>query len=176
MNSKHRNQRLLFFHYLLVPALITACLPVTYPELKTPPPETTSFPFQVFTYNKNFGDGYIARIPTKEFEGSPSEEIIKILLAEWFDYFKTQTQNTDYKIRDYKIEDITLIDIPEGSRYKYVAKVRFSVIPVLTLSQWMGISENAIEQPDNIWWNSTVFFGVTSVDDVFNLFLLVAQV
>ncbi|MCC7117828.1 MAG: hypothetical protein IT310_04825 [Anaerolineales bacterium] len=168
-----KQKRRLAFQYFLVALLIPACL--SKASTATPATAVSLSSLHRLSYNKNFGDGYLARIPAEGLSDSPTEETIEILATAWLEHFKAQPPNAGYKILDYRIEDINLLEIPEESLYASVAQVRFSIIPATAPNQWASLSGEPIK-PADTWWYFTEFFGITKVNGIFNLFLLSAQV
>lgn len=171
---KH-NYQIFIISCIFTIALTTACSYYAQPEVQTITPTTTPFMLQRFSFNRNFGDGYIANISTENFNVAQPEDSVKIMMTEWLEYYKAQTQNTDYKIVDYRIESLDLLDIPKDSKYQFVVSIRFAIIPVQIPNQWVSLQGDLIITDDN-WWHFTEIFGVTKVNEIFNFFLLSAQV
>ncbi|GEM_PF-1764014 len=117
-------------------------------------------PTDDFANRKNsFGDGYIAHVLIEDVEGMDKEEIVRILVEQWLEHYKTQSTQTDAMIKDYTVDEITLVDRNVGSDPSIVASVRFSIIPVQVPNIWAVFPGDAVE-PDNNWWHLEKLLGV----------------
>jgi hypothetical protein len=117
-------------------------------------------PTDDFANRKNdFGDGYIAHVTIEDVEGLDKEEIVRILVAQWLEHYKTQSTQTDASIKDYTVDEITLVERNVGSDPSIVASIRFSIIPVQIPNIWAVFPGDVVE-PDDSWWHLEKLLGV----------------
>jgi hypothetical protein len=66
-------------------------------------PTPTQSPTLAMIETPSFGKGDIAKVPRKEVENLSDEEIIKLLMSQWLEGYKTNTSSQD-AITDYKLK------------------------------------------------------------------------
>ncbi len=106
-----------------------------------------------------YGDGYIARIPIKDVTGKNYQEIVQILAAQWLEHYKTQSSVASASIKDYKVEKISLLNPSCDPFFKFVAGVKFSVIPS-QVPHDMGSFPGEGYREGDPWWHIWAPFGV----------------
>lgn len=119
----------------------------------------------------NWDKRYISRIPTKDMASATPEEIVKSLVTQWLEYYKTQSTDSDFKIEEYSLGWIRLEKTPTTSQYKIVATAAFQVKPVKIPNVWASFPGEARNQNDP-WWHLGMTFGVFRDSEYFRLRLL----
>lgn len=142
------------------------------PSSLNPTPVVNPIPTDQYSRQDNFGDGYIARIPIQDVQGSSPEEIVKLLVAQWLEHYKTASQAPDATIEDYEIREVSLMDNTINPGYEIVAGVLFSIIPTQELNQWGGFPIDEADQQDI--WGASLWapFGVFREGENFRLRLV----
>jgi hypothetical protein len=106
-----------------------------------------------------YGDGYIARMPIKDVTGLNYDEIVKILVTQWLEHYKTQSSVASAAIKDYAVEKISLLDSSCDPFFKFVAGVKFSVIPSQVPHDMGSFPGEGYKEGDP-WWHIGAPFGV----------------
>jgi hypothetical protein len=136
------------------------------------PCQEPGFPGTVHYANTDsFGDGYISLADKDFVEGKNYEEIVRILVNQWLEHYKTSNLSTSASINDYEVEKITLIDPSCDPFFTIVASVRFSVIPSQVPHEMAGFPGGAIKEGD-LWWHLSAPFGVFVDDNNYRLRLV----
>lgn len=129
-------------------------------------PEISVSPTKEFTGKNSFGDGYIAHIPINDVKEASQEEIVKILVTQWLDHYKTESTQSDAIVKDYTIDKITLIDIKthkDDPAMPIIAMVKFSIIPPEQIpNEWRCYSTS----PDKPWCHVELRFGIYGNEEV----------
>lgn len=108
----------------------------------TPPPTLAMIA------TSSFGKGDIAKVSRKETENLSDEEIVKLLMSQWLEGYKTNTSSQD-AITDYKVKEVF---IQSSSTSSIVAIVTFDVQPVGVPNNWASIARGSITDND-LWWS-----------------------
>jgi hypothetical protein len=87
---------------------------------------TVEAPTDVFASADQFGDGYVARIPIEEVEGTNPDEILRLLLNQWLDHYRTNCTDVDFKLEDYAIESVVQLDA-KYRRYEMIASTIYTI-------------------------------------------------
>ena len=177
MKKTHIN-KICIFSIFIFAYIFTACsfiypdqIPTTSPTPVQPTLIVKSIPTDEYINPHNFGDGYIARIPIKDFNNAVSEEIVKALVTQWLEHYKTQSQASDFMIKDYTFDQINLLDNSSNSGFEIVAGVRFSIIPAKIPNEWASFPGDTVS-PNDIWWHLGAPFGVFREEPYFVLKLV----
>ena len=141
---------------------LTACtstLVSQIPTISPSPTATKSTPANEYTNSDNFGDGYISRVPIKDFNNLAPEEIVKALVIQWLEHYKTQNQAPNVALKDYALDKINLLDNSSSSGFEIVAGVKFSIIPAQIPNDWASFPGDTIS-PNDVWWHLSAPFGI----------------
>ena len=169
--------RFLFISFLLVTSINACDTGITTKALTVAPPLTPTvlvvqaIPTDQYSRQDEFGDGYIARIPIQDVQDSSSEEIVKLLVAQWLEHYKTASQAPDATIEDYEIREVSLMDNTINPGYEIVAGVLFSIIPTQQPNQWASFPGDLRSEGD-IWWPVWAPFGVFQEGEYYRLRLV----
>jgi len=107
----------------------------------------------------NFGDGYIALIHINGNDKKSEVEIVRALVGQWLEHFKTQSISPSAAVKDYLIDRVDLLDPSCDSFFDIIAGVRFSIIPNQIPNDYASFPGDAIK-PGDIWWHLLAPFGV----------------
>ena len=121
----------------------------------------------------SFGDGYIARIPIDAVTDKNYEEILRILVTQWLEHYKTESSSTSTSasIIDFEVGDIHLLNRSCDPFFEIVANVRFSIIPTQVPHDMASFPGDLIQDGDT-WWNLSMPVGVFIDDDDYRLRLV----
>jgi len=148
--------------------IFTACTSTLASQMPTISPSPTSTqtpiatkstPADEHTNSDNFGDGYTSRVPIKDFNNLAPEEIVKTLVIQWLEHYKTQSQVPNVALKDYTLDKINLLDISSSSGFEIVAGVKFSIIPAQVPNDWASFPGDTIS-PNDVWWHLSAPFGI----------------
>lgn len=143
-----------------VPTILPAPTPVATETFVTYPCQEPGFPGTIHYANTDsFGDGYIALVAKESVEGKNHDEIVRILVTQWLEHYKTSNLVASASIKDYEIGEITLIDPSCDQFFTMVAGVRFSIIPSQVPHEMAGFPGGVIREGD-LWWHLNAPFGV----------------
>lgn len=131
------------------------------PLLSSQIPPTKIFPpTDQFEYQDQFMDGFIARIPIKDANNASPEEVVRILVTQRLEHYKTQSKDPAATIKDYTLDGVTLEkDTSYDPFYEIVAWVRFSIIPAEIPSDWASYPGSGVT-PNDPWWHIEAPYGV----------------
>ena len=107
----------------------------------------TPLPTSANIATPSFGKGDIAKVPRKEAENLSDEEIVKLLMSQWLEGYKTNTSSQD-AITDYKLKEVF---IQSSSPSSITAIVTFDVQPVGVPNNWAQIGIESVTEND-VWW------------------------
>ena len=101
------------------------------PPSDTPIPitDTPTLPTEEFTRTVDYKDGYVAHIPISEAKDLSSEEIVKLLVTQYLEHYRTGTTLPEWKLFQYQIEKVTIRFEDKNGNPFIKATVRYSVIP-----------------------------------------------
>jgi hypothetical protein len=85
------------------------------------------------------------------------EEIVKTLVIQWLEHYKTQSQAPNVALKDYTLDKINLLDISSSSGFEIVAGVKFSIIPAQVPNDWASFPGDTIS-PNDVWWHLSTAF------------------
>src|SRR3990172_8665338 len=81
------------------------------PAVSAPRCQPPGYPATIhYVSGDNFGDGYISRIPIEDVSDKSQEEIMRLLVTQWLEHYKSQTKGTCATIKDYAIGLIVVLD------------------------------------------------------------------
>jgi hypothetical protein len=145
----------------LIPTKITAsfCQPPGYPGTIH------------YANSDNFGDGFVALIRVEDVTAKSQEEITGILVSQWLDHNKTQSQSPSATIKDYTIDKVNLLDPSCDPFFEIVAGVRFSIIPNQIPNDYASFP-GELFNPNDIWWHLWAPFGIFKDGDFYKLRLV----
>jgi hypothetical protein len=127
-------------------------------------------PTDEFSRKNAFGDGYIAHILINDVNSENPEAIIKILVTQWLEHYKTGSTAEQAMIKDFQLSEITLLEKIKGDP-SIVASVGFSIIPAQIPNDWASFPGDEIK-PEDTWWRLYAPFGVYQDKDYFWLRLM----
>jgi hypothetical protein len=140
--------------------------------MATPRCQPPGYPGTIHYANgDNFGDGYIARVRIEDATNNSQEEIVTILVTQWLDHYKTQSQVPSATIKDYSVDKINLLNPFCDQFFEIVAGVRFSIIPVQVPNDYVGFPGEAIN-PNDVWWQLSAPFGIFKDGEFYRLRLV----
>jgi hypothetical protein len=123
-----------------------------------------------FAIKNDFGDGYVAHIPIEDVASETPEAIMRILVNQWLEHYKTGSTVEGATIKDFQLDEVTLLKRMEHAP-AIVASVRFSIIPSQIPNDWASFPGDEIK-PDDVWWRLVAPFGVYQDKDSFWLKLM----
>lgn len=152
---------------------ITPALTLTSPMVSIPcQPPDSGYPATIHYENEdNFGDGYISQIKIEDVATKSDEAIVSILVTQWLEHYKTQSNAPSETIKDYKVEKITLYDASCDPFFEIVAGVRFSIIPALVPNDYASFPTDQVDLND-VWWHIGAPFGIFKDGDFYRLRLV----
>ncbi len=123
---------------IILAAILISCTPkqtltpvIFQPTFSLSPAKTSSAenatPTDEFSRKNDFGDGYIAHILINDVNSANPEAIIKILVTQWLEHYKTGSTAERAMIRDFQLGEITLLERTKNDP-SIVASVWFSII------------------------------------------------
>lgn len=115
-------------------------------------------PTEEFSGKNAFGDGYIAHVPIDDVKEASQEEIVKILVTQWLEHYKSESTDADATIKDYKLDGIDLLERKKDSDPAILASVGFSIIPAQTPNEWASFPGNI--SFDDSWWHLVMLCGI----------------
>lgn len=116
-----------------------------------------------FTLKNDFGDGYVAHILVEDVKQVDQDEIVKTLVRQWLEHYKTQSIQSDVMIKEYELNEIKLVKGLYNNNPAIVASVKFSVIPKQIPNGWASFPGSEIT-PNDTWWHLEVLFGIYGND------------
>jgi hypothetical protein len=139
--------------------LIPALTPTSITAIATATPSTTPVatntfpalpssigPTEEFSGKNSFGDGYIAHIPINDVRDMRPEEIVRVLITQWLEHYKTDNHQPDVMIKDYKIKEISHVDAEtheNNPTLPITAGIKFSIIPPAQIpKEWRCLPES----------------------------------
>jgi hypothetical protein len=132
----------------------------------------TGYPGTIHYANSdNFGDGFVAHILVEDVTAKSQEEVVGILVGQWLEHNKSQTEFPSASIKDYTVDEIFLKDPSCDPFFTIVAGVRFSIIPNQIPNDYVSFPGEAIN-PNDIWWHLSAPFGIFKDGDVYKLRLV----
>jgi hypothetical protein len=135
-------------------------------------PPDSGYPATIHYENEdNFGDGYISRMKIEDVATKSDEEIVSILVTQWLEHYKTQSNAPIATIKDYKVEKITLYDASCDPFFEIVAGVRFSIIPAQVSNDYASFPADQLD-PNDVWWHTGAPFGIFKDGDFYRLRLV----
>jgi hypothetical protein len=140
-------------------AILISCAPVQIPAST-----------EKFTRNNDFGDGYVAHIPIDDVASETPEAIVKILVTQWLEHYKTESTAKLAMIKDFQLGEVTLLERTEHDP-SIVASVSFSIVPAQIPNDWASFPGEEIK-PEDQWWYLVAPFGVYQDPDYYWLKLV----
>ena len=156
-----------------IPPILTPTLTLTSSVASIPcmPPDR-GYPATIHYENEDsFGDGYRGRIKIEDVATKSDEEIVRILVTQWLEHYKTQSSASSATIKDYQVEKITLYDASCDLFFEIVAGVQFSIIPAQVPSDYASFWTDQLD-PNDVWWHIGAPFGVFKDGDYYRLRLV----
>lgn len=111
-----------------------------------------------------FDDGeYIASIVRHDVENLPDEEIVKLLVSQWLEGYKTEVSSQD-AILDYEIDEVVIqTHLPDT----FLAIVKFAILPSKVPNNWVCLLSKVVE--NDPWWYLSGAFRVIQDGEYFRL-------
>jgi hypothetical protein len=119
-----------------------------------------------------FGDGYISHIPIPDVRNSDSREIVRVLVHQWLEHYKTASQSPTAAIKAYSIDTITIGDPFCNPFFQIYASVGFSIIPFEIPTDFAPFPAPTPINPNDPWWHLFAPFGVFRDGDNYRLRLV----
>lgn len=138
--------------------VLSSCASVQIPASTKIPSAVSVVPTEEFARKNDFGDGYAAHIPIKDGASETPEAIIKILVIQWLEHYKTGSAAERAMIRDFQLSEVTLLQTTEHEP-SIVASVSFSIVPAQIPNDWASFPGDKIKSEDK-WWRLAAPFGV----------------
>jgi len=151
---------------LILAAILVSCAPrqASVPAIESPVPTVE------FLRKNDFGDGYIAHVPITDVSSETPEMIVKLLVTQWLEHYKTGSTADRAEIEDFQIGEITLLERMKSDP-SIVASVGFSIIPSQIPNDWASFPGDEIK-PGDSWWRLYAPFGVYQDKDYYWLKLM----
>lgn len=138
----------------------------------SPTPATTPtlpvLPTDQYSRSDDFGDGYIANIKVEDVNNNSPEEIIKILVTQWLEHYKTESSDPDTSLIDYSIDEVFIKENVSDDIYIIVAGVSFSIYPKKFPNNFGSFPGEYVPPWDHI----SAPFGVIHIGDYYYLRLV----
>lgn len=125
------------------------------PQLTAENATPTNIPYSnIPYYGNNFGDGYIPWYLTKEAGNLSPEDLVRIMVTQLLEHYKTQSKAPKAAIKDYKLGVINVIKAitNDPNFYEILGGVQFSIIPAQIPSDW-GSFPGEGATPGDSWWH-----------------------
>jgi hypothetical protein len=108
----------------------------------------------------SFGVGDIASISLEEAANLSNEEIVRVLVSQWLESYKTDSSNPD-AIVAYKVKEVSIQNPPADVGSGMIAIVTFAIQPVGVPNNWASLpSENGGISEDDPWWHLGATFKI----------------
>lgn len=128
---------------------------------------TTSVPSPQVIPTSSFGIGDIASVARKDVATLSSEDIVKVLIGQWLEGYKTDSFSKE-AIVDYKVEQVFIKQKPTDTNPEIVAGVTFSVEPKGYSDNWATLSKDVITENAK-WWRLGGIFSVVLDGEYYKL-------
>ena len=155
---------------IILVAILSSCTPKQFPDATKTPPTASAVPTEEFTRKNDFGDGYVAHIPIDDVTSETPEAIVKILVTQWLEHYKTGSTAERAMIKDFQLGEVTLLERKEPDP-SVVASVWFSIVPTQIPNDWASFPGDEIK-PEDKWWRLAAPFGVYQDPDYYWLKLV----
>src|SRR5215208_6867613 len=151
---------------IILTTIVISCVP-----LQTASPIVQSvIPTDGFSRRNDFGDGYISHVSINDVNSETPEMIVKILVNQWLDHYKTGSTVEMATIEDFQVGEITLLERMNNDP-SIVASVEFSIIPSQIPNDWASFPGDGITSEDS-WWLLYAPVGVYQDKDYYWLKLM----
>lgn len=154
-------------------AIISILIILGVISCSSPSPTITStlpaLPTDQYSRNDDFGDGYIANIKVEDVKNNGPEEIIKTLVTQWLEHYKTESTDPDTSLIDYSVDKISIIENMSDDTYIIVAGVSFSIYPKKFPNNFRSFPGEPYSPP---WEHISAPFGVIHINDYYYLRLV----
>jgi len=153
--------------------IVTACSPTLPMGTPTPSSPTQSPPSENTIPTAQIQRGwFVARILAKDAESKSPEEILRILVIQLLEHYKTQNESPTAAIKDYAFDGIgAILGVSHDPFNGIVASVKFSIIPVQTPNDWASLPVTIIGE-DDTWWRLSGLFNAFREGEYFKLRML----
>lgn len=95
-------------------------------------PVPTSIFWNDYADSDQFGDQYIPRLSIEGVKNLPEEEIVRLLVDQWLEHYKTDCQDPYYQLETYSVGNIRLDTAQYG--YEIVANIQYEILPMQPLT------------------------------------------
>lgn len=158
---------LIFLASSCAPAIQATSYPNPLPPVETKTPLATLSLDQTALPTPSFGTGYLANIAVNDVLNNSNEEIVKLLVSQWLEGFKTGMTSYD-AIKNYSVDRVT---IRSHDASEIIASVIFSIQPVEYSQNWASMVTSDSNSNDP-WWHLGATFGIFRDGEYFRLKLL----
>jgi hypothetical protein len=155
---------------MILAVILISCAPRQIPASIGIPTAGNAVATDEFTRKNNFGDGYVAHVLIHDVNSETKETILKVLVTQWLEHYKTGSTAEGARIKDFQLGEISLLERIKGDP-SIVGSVWFSIVPAQIPNDWASFPGDEIK-PEDIWWRVAAPFGVYQDEDYFWLRLV----